>query len=352
MNIVLVLTCALSQAAAAEPEVRCAVQAPAEIEKQISFYAEQVRQDERRYAALALLASGHLKRAAWSGDPADLTSARDFARRSVAVQPNLAAFKVLAASANYGHRFDEALPWCDQADAAAPGERQVLAMRVEALLGLGRLDDLERLLEAAPTVPGDFYVPACRAQLFSAQGERAKSLDAYHQVAELADRAKSREIALWARVAAAGVCLDSGHPQEAVPFLHEAEALASDDPDVIVHRAEYDEATGQSDQALAAYERLLKRQCNPELHRRAARLCREKSDVARANKHFQAAERLWRAAVERGEVSPLEGLAGLYCDARLRLDEAVQLAEQNLKHKRDAAAHETLRRAIELRDAS
>jgi tetratricopeptide (TPR) repeat protein len=148
------------------------------------------------------------------------------------------------------------------------------------------------------------------------------------------------------------VCLDSGHPQEAVPFLQEAEALASDDPDVVVHRAEFDEATGRSEKALAAYERLLERQCNAELHRRAARLRREQGDAAGAVKHFQAADRLWRNAVDRGEVYPLEGLAGLYCDAEERLDEAVQLAVQNLKHKRDAAAHETLRRAIELRDAS
>ena len=350
LKVLLALSCAFAQAAAAEPSSPCG--APDEVEAQITFYAEQVRKDERRYPALALLASAHLKRAAWSGDAADIKAARDFARRSIDVQPNLAGLKVLAAAANYGHRFEEALSWCDKAEAAAPGERQVLAMRTEALLGLGRFDELERLLASAPTDERDFYLPACRAQLFAAQGERAKSLETYRKVAELADKAKAAEISLWGRVAAAGVCLDSGHPEEAVPFLKEAEALAADDPDVIVHRAEYDEATGEAAKALAAYKGLLERQCNPELHRRAAQLCREAGDAGRAAAHFTAAERLWRAALDQGEIYPLEGLANLYCDAHVRLDEAVQLAEQNLKHKKDAAARETLQRAIELRDAS
>jgi tetratricopeptide (TPR) repeat protein len=224
-------------------------------------------------------------------------------------------------------------------------------MRTEALLGLQRLDDLERLLSKADTTEADFYVPACQAQLFAARGERAKSLETYRRVARLADAAKAADVALWARVAAAGVCLDSGHPEDAVPYLKEAEALSADDPDVIVHRAEYDEASGQPKAALAAYQILLTRQCNPELHRRAARLCRETGDTVRAAVHFNAAERLWRASLIQGEVSPLEGLSGLYCDAAVRLDEAVELAQQNLEHKRDASAREALARAKRLRDA-
>jgi tetratricopeptide (TPR) repeat protein len=340
-----------AQAPAGEADPRCRFQVPAEIETQIAFFAGQVREDEHRYPALALLASAHLKRATWSGDAGDIKAARDFARRSIEVQPNLGAFKVLAASSNYGHRFAETLPWCDKAEAAAPGERQVLAMRTEALIGLGRLDDLERILETAPTSETDFYLPACKAQLLAARGERAQALEAYRQVAKLADAAKANDVALWARVAAAGVCLDSGHPDEAIPFLKEAEGLAADDPDVIVHRAEYDEATGDAAKALAAYERLLQRQCNPELHRRVAKLLRAEGNANDAARHFDEAERLWRAALEQGEVYPLEGLANLYCDAGVRLDEAVRLAEQNLKHKQDAAARETLQRAIRLRDA-
>jgi tetratricopeptide (TPR) repeat protein len=345
--------CSAGHALAAGPELHeasCPCQVPAKIDAEIAFYEKQVKDDPRRSPAWALLAHARLERAAWSGDSLDVQAARDCGARSIEIQPNLAAFKVLAAAANYSHRFAEALPWCDKADAAAPGERQVLAMRTEALLALNRPEELERLLDSVAATEGEFYLTACRAQLLAARGDRAGALKTYDQVAKQAAAANATQIALWARVAAAGVCLDSGHPQAAVPLLEQAEKLSADDPDVIVHRAEYDEAIGREAQALEAYERLLERQCNPELYRRASRLRRKGGDAEGAAKHFGTAERLWRAAIERGEAYPLEGLSGLYCDAGVQLDEAVRLAEENLKHKRDAAAEAALARAVRLRD--
>ena len=116
-----------------------------------------------------------------------------------------------------------------------------------------------------------------------------------------------------------------------------------------MHLAEFEEGTGREAEALARYEHLLTQRCDAEVHRRAYVLAGRLGQKSKASLHYAAAERLWRAALDLGEVYPLEGLAKLYCDAGRNLEEAVRLAERNLKYKRDASALQTLKRAVESR---
>jgi tetratricopeptide (TPR) repeat protein len=323
--------------------------APADVESRIRFHAAQVADNPRLYPSLALLAKAYLDRVRWTGDAYDLAAARDCLVRSIAIQPNLAAYKVSAAVANYSHRFEEALRWCDLAADAAPGDPEILAMRSEALLALDRPDDVAALLENVDAPEKSFHAVACRGMLAAAREDRSKALVDFASAARLAEQLGSPELRLWAHVTSAAQFLDHGQPADAEPYLRTAGQIDPDDYDRQVHLAEFEEGTGLEAEALVRYELLLTQRCDAEVHRRMYILAARLGLKGKAARHYAAAERLWRAALDLGEVYPLEGLAKLYCDAGRNLEDAVRLAERNLEYKRDASARETLKRAVELR---
>jgi len=336
------------------PVVECGDESPfrsagtPEIEQRLTFYSGQTADHPNLYPAWALLGKAYLDRVPWTGNPQDLAEARLCAQKSIEIQPNLEGLLVSAAIANYGHRFTDALKWCDRCEAAAPHHPEVLAMRVEALLALGRPADARALIDERAKLKEDALVWGCRGMLLGAEGSRAEAISAYQEAFHQARAADVNEIAVWTQVASAGLCLDSGHAEEALPFLSEAEKLAPESPDMIVHFVEYDEATGNVASALKRYESLLERRADAEVHRRAALLCRRLGRLDEAHRHRDAAEQIWQAALENGEVYPLEGLANLYCDWEMNLPDAVRFATENLRHKSDAAAHATRDRAQRL----
>lgn len=319
--------------------------APAEVETAIRFYSAQVAAKPRLYPTLALLGKAYLDRVRWTGDALDLSAARDCLQRSIEIQPNLAAYKASAAVANYSHRFEDALRWCDLGADAAPGDLEILAMRAEALLALDRPDDVAALLATVEAPDQSIHAVACRGLLAAFREDRGQALADYELAGRLAEELGSRELSVWAQIASAALFLDHGEPEKAEPFLRAAERIDPDDYDLQVHLAELEAGTGREAEALARYERLLTRRRDAEVHRQAYLLAGRLGQPDNAADHYAAAERLWRAALDLGEVYPLEGLSKLYCDAGRNLDEAVRLAERNLEYKRDASARETLERA-------
>ena len=106
--------------------------------------------------------------------------------------------------------------------------------------------------------------------------------------------------------------------------------------------AELAVAEGRPAEALATYERLLRRRDDPEVHRRAFLLARELGREAAARRHFEAAEALDRRALDAGEIYSMESLARLYCEAGVHPGEARRLAEESYRYKRDRSARRTL----------
>jgi tetratricopeptide (TPR) repeat protein len=314
---------------------------PASVAERIAYYQKQVAAHPKHYPAYSRLGSAWLDNARQAYDPAALAQARNSLKQSLAIQPNYEALHGLAAAANYSHRFAEALDWCRQAAATAPQDKSVVAMQVEALLGLGRFDEATAI--AGSGEASDFYTAAARGHCHSAAGRREQAAAAFGRAAELASQ--RQDLAVWATTTAAGVWLDSGDLAKARPLLDAAAKLDAGDSFLRIHFAELAEAEGRPAEALRIYEELLKTQVDPELHRRAAGLARQLGRAESAESHFAAAEKLCLRAGQSGEFYGLETLANLYCDAQRRPSEALRLAEQNLEHKRDAGAKETLARA-------
>lgn len=109
-----------------------------------------------------------------------------------------------------------------------------------------------------------------------------------------------------------------------------------------LHWAEFYEAEGQLEKALAVYEALLEEQDNPEISRKTFLLARWHNQEHRAERHFEAAEKGFQRAIEAGEVYTWGALARLYAEADVNLEQALGLAQRNLEYKRDIEAEATL----------
>jgi len=308
----------------------------------IRHYQREVRKHPSLYPAWISLGAARLDVARRTLDPAELAAARDAADRSLALQPSLEGYKLRGAVEAFGHRFEEAIEWGRRARAAAPEDDGVTALLVEAWLGLGRSDEAQRLLPDVDSPPERFHAAAALGLWWLAAGGADEAEAAFATAARLAHEAQVPKLEAWAWVRAAGARLDTGRPDLARPHLARAAAIAPDDYELGIHEAELAKAESRSDEALHRYERLLRRRDDPELHRRVFLLRRERGDAAAAERHFRAAERIYRRAVDAGEVYTLEGIARLYCDAGVHLQEALRLAEENLRHKRDRTARAAL----------
>lgn len=145
---------------------------------------------------------------------------------------------------------------------------------------------------------------------------------------------------------AAGTMIDSGRPALARPHLEAGTRLlpASWPMEAVlkVHWAELHDLEQHPAEALREYESILTRQPDPELYRRAYVLAHKLGRDQRAAELFAAADAAADRIAQAGEIFALEAQARLYADAGVKLADAETIALQNLEHKRDRSAHETL----------
>ena len=338
-------------AATASREAQPTEPAPGEgsAETRISYYEERLAGNPNLYPLHTLLGRAYLDRARETHDPAWVIKARQAAQRSLDLQNNFDAMKLMMQVEKYSHRFESAISWARRAAKASPGgsaatEPEITAALVEAHLALGQPDEARTLLPPAGAPVDRFYVAAAMAQVLAAQKRVDEAVKYYLRARELALHDKSPsgvEGARWGRIMAGGVLLDNGRLAEARPHF-EAAAREGWTPLLGIHQAEVHEAEGRLAEALAAYEKVLGQDPDPEVRRQAFRMARKLGDEKRAQAHFTAAERALRAPLALGEIYSLGALAQLYADAETKLDEALELARRNLEWKRDPEAHETL----------
>ena len=191
-----------------------------------------------------------------------------------------------------------------------------------------------------------FVLRAARGRWLSEQKRFDEARDSFLGAADAARSSGASELVLWADVNAAGSMIDSGRPGLARPHLDAATRLlpASWPMEALlqVHWADLHDLEQRPAEALRAYESILERQKDPEIYRRAYVVARKLGDGARADALFAAAEQGAERIAAAGEFFALETQARLYADAGVKIDRAEQIARQNLEHKRDRSARETL----------
>lgn len=318
----------------AQPSESAPKGAVASVAERIAFHRQQVEEDPRLHPAWAQLAEAWLDRARESRAVEDLRRARECVSRSRELQPTYAAFVVEAAVANFAHRFEQALEWCERARAAAPGDDgPELGMQVEALIGLGQVERAQQLVDVDEAT-GGFHRRAARGRILAELGREREAVDAYRAAAAAAEQHGVPALAGWALIRAAAVPLDAGRFDEAAPLLDAAGVFDAASSDLRVHRAELLLGRGHARQALA----LLADSADPFVTVTACAAAMAAGDVAAGRRLAAAAEPVLRAAVEAGEVYSLGALARL-CDALGdRPDEAAAFAVRHAEVVRDRAA--------------
>jgi len=336
---VLALATALIAAGCAAPPAARPSAAAEEIDARIRFYTRKIEKSPRLYPVYVQLANAYLEKARATSDPFWLAEARLAVARSTAIGGTYEAFVTSARIACYAHRFEDAIRWARRAQGANPLEPDVAAILVEAYAALGADAEARALLPPEGSAPTDFRTAAALAGCLGSEGRYPDAARAYDAAAGLARTRGAREATLWAEVMAAGALLDGGRPDLARPRLDAARRRDPGDLLLRLHDAECLEAERRPREALAVYERLLdERPADPEIHARAWALSRALGEDGLARRHFEAAERAFRRPLAAREVYTLGALARLYCDAGVRLDEALSLAEENLLYRHDREA--------------
>jgi hypothetical protein len=330
--------------------------AGSELERRLAFYEAKVRSSPQHYPSMAQLAMVQLDLAKETGDPAWLARARAQVKRSMEIQPSFQAMKTAAAIASYSHHFAEALTLAQQARGVYPPDTALISLEVEAQLGLGELAAAERLVRSFPDI--DFHAAFALALVAMAQ-RRFDGAAAFYEVA--ASRAADQQVPAlrrFALVSAGGALLDGGNLDRAAYLLLQAEGVpplrpvdGRRDRRLSIHLIEWIEAIGKPADALAGLEELLAERDDPELHRHAARLARSLvaarrlADPSIAERHFAAARAGYQRVLDAGEIYALEGYSLLLSEAGVEPALALELAQRNLEHKRDASAKAALQRA-------
>ena len=313
-----------------------------QVDGRISYYARKVADHPRLYPVYAQLGAAYLDKARDTSDPVWLAKARAALNRSMDIQPSFEAFKTMTAVSNFAHRFEDALKWGKRAAEAYPADTEVTALLVEAHMGLGLYEEARKLLPHPGKTADDFYMAAALGNWLVSQRRHDEAAAAFQIASNLAQAAGVRELVVWAEVSTAGVFIDSHRLESARLHLEKGTALDARNARLRLHQAELLGAEGNPMDAFAVYEVLSKERNDPEIHRKAFVLARQLGKKSKAQLHFDAAEEGFQRAIDAGEIYTLGALAQLYCDAEIKLQQALALAERNLQYKRDLDAEETV----------
>lgn len=314
-----------------------------EIDRQIHFYTSKISDDEENFAVYSQLATAYIEKGKLDQDPYWLRKAEQALQKSLAIQPNFHAYKVMAVLNHYRHQFQSAIRWGERAHAAWPQDSSIVALLVEANLALGKHKQAKALLASDPQLmQQDFYLTTAKAQYLNARDKPQAAAQIYQAAAQLAASQGHRQLELWAYVQAAGALLDAGAAQEALPYLQAAQQIDAHNTQLRIHWAEFYAATGNKKQALTMYQSILKHYQSAEIHHQAFRIAQDLNLTDQAQQHFSSAQQIFLRILNAGEIYSLGPLAQLYCDAQLYLDEALNMAERNLQYQNDRHAHDVL----------
>lgn len=313
------------------------------VDQRIEFYSKKLEQHPRLFVVHTQLAAAYLDKARADLNPKWLKLAEQSLNQSLKIYANFDAYKGLEIMNAYRHRFAEARRWGEIAYKLAPDDYEVLAVLVEADLGLGDIDTATKRLQTEDADPRQFHVVVAKANIAKAKHQYVEARNLFLKAEQLAHEQGYPYLALWSRTNAGGMLIDSGHAKEARADLEAATKIRKGDPILRLHWAEYDEAVGAPEKALSILNSMLEDASNPSFHYRAYRLAKKLGYEKEAQMHYAATEKGYLLPLEQGEIYSLGSLAELYCAADTHLDKALAMATRNLEYKRDDEAQFALK---------
>ena len=313
------------------------------IDQRIEFYSKKLEQHPTLFVVYTQLAAAYLDKAREDLDPKWLKLAEQSLEKSLKIYANFDAYKGLEVLNAYRHHFTEARRWGELAYKIAPDDYEVLAILVEADLGLNDIDSAIKRLPPLDSEPQQFHIAVAMANVYKAMQQYAEARKLFLIAEQFARTQGYPYLELWSRTNAAGMLIDSGHAKEALPDLQAATKIRKGDSILRLHWSEYHAGIGEPQKALGILESMLEDAKHPGFHYRAYLLAKELGYADKAKAHYAAAEKGYLLPLEQGEIYTLGSLALLYCTADTHLNKALALAQRNLTFKRDDEAQDALK---------
>lgn len=341
------LACALLLGLCITPSIFAQVGAKPEpevsIEQRINFYTKKLQQHPTLFVVHAQLAATYLDKARESLDPKWLKLAEQSLEKSLKIYPSFDGYKGMLAFNAYRHRFAEARKWGEQAHKTFPEDIEVIALLIEADLGLNEIKVADQRLQPLLNLPEHFHILTSQALILKAKEQWDAAREKFLRAEQIANAQGFPVAAVWARTNAAGMLIDSGRAKEARVDLDAATAIRKGDAILRLHWAEYHDGLDEPAKALTILESMLEDAPHPSFHFFAYRMAQKLGDTKKAKAHYAAAEKGYLLPLEAGEIYSLGSLANLYCEADVNLQQALEYAQRNLQFKRDDEAQEALR---------
>ena len=312
------------------------------IDQRIDFYRKKLEQHPTLFVVYTQLAAAYLDKAREDLNPKWVKLAEQNLEKSQKIYSNFDAYKGLEVLNAYRHQFAEARRWGEIAYKISSEDYEVLAVLVEADLGLGDIPAAIKRLPPLGSEPQQFHIAVAMANVYKARHQYAEARKLFLLAEQLASVQGYRYLTVWARTNAAGMLIDSGQPQAALPDLQAATKIRKGDSILRLHWSEYHAGIGEPQKALGILESMLENANHPGFHYRAYLLAKELGYADKAKAHYAAAEKGYLLPLEQGEIYTLGSLAQLYCDADVNLQKALGLAQRNLEYKRDEEAQDAL----------
>jgi tetratricopeptide (TPR) repeat protein len=320
------------------------------LDSAVTGYERRLAEHPRSYPLMAQLGGALLSRARSRGSLEDLDRASEILERSLSIQVNEEALRWLAGVRLDQHRFQEAAHLARQALEADEGDGIARAVLVDALLAMGRFDDARPIVEHGRAEDADFYSIAGYSRWLFLRGEVDGAVAQLERaLGKLEGEGTALEVEAaraWCHLMIGSFKFDTGRPEEAVQHYDRALAINPHDPDAVEHRAEWEGEHGDEERAVRMYRESLER--NPRTHEMVALgdLLVELGRPEEAAPLFTRAVEHWRARLAAGDISHRRDLAMFLLDHDRDLEEALELARQDLDTRRDPLTYDTLAWAL------
>jgi tetratricopeptide (TPR) repeat protein len=328
-----------------------------QLQEEIAFYRQRVRQNPQSGLDSAALARSYLKMAKSTGDSSWYLLAEQTAQRSLANLSinNNGAVLVLARIAQAKHDFAEAIRLSQQILKLQPTNEDALAILTTSNLAMGKLSEAEKaadtLVNKIPT-QGSLTL---QALVQVAQGRDKEAIDTY-KLALATEEAGEIGSSAWTRVLMGKFYYKHGEIAQAEKLYNEALRILPRYPLALLHLAELETRKGNYTMAETYYAQVSRNSQQTStvfdhvVFRGKAKLLQLQGKEQEANKLLNQAEALLRQETANGHGDGSFGhrreLAQLLLEKGQDVSEALSLMQTEVKIRRDAQTLDTLAWAL------
>src|SRR5215831_6529879 len=313
------------------------------LDKVIEYQQADLKRNPKDYIRHTLLAQTYLRKAREMGDLASYDLAEAAARRALALKKDYAPAQAsLAVALSAQHKFVEAMSLAREVYRKNPDEHTLLSVIGDAQLELGDYEAAEKTYRELQKKEPSFYLHSRRARLAELRGQTDEALKEMRRaVQKEAPNSISKEGMAWFSFRLGEMYFHGGQLDKAAPHLEEALKLNPSYPLALAWLGKVRAGQGKLDEAIKLYVKAVS--VSGDLPMLA-----DLGDLyAKTGKDFLARlsyDKLEKSA--KGKANFARELSLFYSNHDRNVDDAVDLARQDLRVRKDVYAYDTLAWAL------